>query len=76
MVMKGEFLVVYRVEQEILGLFGMGCESSNGPRCLLQKLQGRGFAYTTREIVTNSTEIQHKTVEGFCCFGRVVGVIL
>ena len=33
-------------------------------------------ADTTREIVTNSTEIQHKTIEGFCCFGRVVGVIL
>ena len=31
---------------------------------------------TTTEYVTNSTEIQHKIVEGFCCFGRVVGVIL
>ena len=31
---------------------------------------------TTREIVTNSTEIQNKTIEGLCCFGRVVGVIL
>ena len=31
---------------------------------------------TTRETVTNSTEIQHKTIKGFCCFGRVVGVIL
>ena len=29
--------------------------------------------HTTRETVTNSTKIQHKTVEGFCCFGRVVG---
>ena len=31
---------------------------------------------TTREIVTTATEIQQKTFEGFCDFGRVVGVIL
>ena len=31
---------------------------------------------TTRETVTTATEIQQKTVEGFCGFGRVVGVIL
>ena len=32
--------------------------------------------FTTREIVTTATEIQQKTVEGFCGFGRVVGAIL
>jgi hypothetical protein len=26
--------------------------------------------------VTTITEMQHKTVEGFCCSGRVEGVIL
>ena len=31
---------------------------------------------TTRESVTTTTEMQHKTVEDFCRFVRVVGVIL
>ena len=31
---------------------------------------------TTRETVTTATEIQQKTIEGFCGFGCVVGVIL
>ena len=32
--------------------------------------------FTTREIVTAITEMQHKTVEAFCGSGRVEGVIL
>ena len=32
--------------------------------------------HTTGETVTTATEFQHKTIEGFCGFGRVVGVIL
>ena len=36
----------------------------------------RQLEVTTRETVTTATEIQQKTIEGFCCFGRVVGVIL
>ena len=31
---------------------------------------------TTRETVTTKTKIQHKTIEGLCGFGRVVGVIM
>ena len=31
---------------------------------------------TTRETMTTTTEIQHKTIEGLCAFGRVVGVIM
>jgi hypothetical protein len=31
---------------------------------------------TTRETMTRATKKQQKTVEGFCGFGRVVGVIL
>ena len=31
---------------------------------------------TTRETVTTATEIQPKTVERLCGFGRVVGIIL
>jgi len=32
--------------------------------------------FTTRETVTTTTEMQHKTVEVFCGSGRVEGVIL
>ncbi len=34
------------------------------------------YATPTREIVTTTTEMEHKTIEGFCGFGRVVEVIL
>ena len=32
--------------------------------------------FTIRKTVTTAIEIQQKTVEGFCGFGRVVGVSL